>query len=546
MPSSWVRLQWLLLACSSIIICWFHFSGLLSRPHYQFVVIVPVLVWILWISRDQRAETEPNRSGSNTIALLCLAICLLGLTASSFLWSPWGAVVCTLGAAFFHLGLSAGWRQIRRWSPAWLICLTLIPLPFGWDDRITVLLRGQTTRVTSQILDFMGILHVSYMNVIEVPSKKLFIADACSGVHSLYVLLAASLFWCLLNHRSILHTLLLMGSTIGVVLFENISRLVIIVAVLGWQIDLSAGPDHAVLGMTLFLASIGLVVSADQFLLFLLPDFTTSFGESKPAIPKKKQDKTPTVLTPATVMFAWAVYGLFPLAGVIQFTCMPGPLPSLASSFQSPPTLKSLGKEGLPERIGNFQRIEFNQIDRVFGDPFGQQSQQWVYANGNLVIQASIDYPFDGFHDSTVCYAQVGWKINSADTVRSDGVGEFVFSHMSRPLEGEAFLLFSQTAQDGKVYARLKDKATGPRLADARNRIQALLQGPSPSAEPAARLPLIQVQLLARSVGSLTLNDREQVSQFFLQLREHCHIALSLPPHNNQAELSSRPPVENP
>ncbi len=515
------RVPWLALFAGSVLILWFHIAGMLHKPHYQFIIVVPVLIWILWAGPSEHGQSLRGTPRGSWLTVFGLGLSFIGLLASSYVWSPWGAAVSSLLAAFFFFCHIYGWRWRSLWMPAWLMGFTLVPLPFGWDERVTLLLRGVTTRVTSQVLDLFAVLHVTYMNVIEVPSKRLFIADACSGVHSLYVLLAASLFWGLLNRRSMLHLLALLGSTVGIVLLENIARLVIIVSMLRWQMDLSEGTDHTILGLILFGMSAAMIISTDRLLLFLLPDFP--IREVPP-----QRDYPVSHSRRVALYTSWCLCALFPLCGVVQYLRMPAALPDLTSSFRSEPELKELGENGLPDTIGGFRRTEFRKIERVLGDPFGQQSQQWVYTRGPLVVQASLDYPFDGFHDSTICYAQVGWKIDSAETLHVDEAGEFVLAKMSRSLEGEAYLIFSQADQKGATFARLKNQVAGLQMADAGNRLRSLLKGSEPPKTPAAALPLIQIQLLARSAMALSAQDREQVIQFYRELRQRAIAGLEL------------------
>jgi len=270
------------------------------------------------------------------------------LVLATWAWSPWLAVLSGLVTSFCVLWLRTGWDGLPRWLSTWLMCWILLPPPFGWDERLTVALRGITTQATSRVLDLFGQLHVSYMNVIEVPQKSLFIADACSGVHSLFVLLAASLFWALLYRRSAIHTLLLMTTTVGVVLLENITRLVVTVLALPWRIDLSSGPDHTALGLILFLASAGLIVSTDQLLLFLLPQRGVRTALAKTSAVNRMVSQLDMTAVPprwAQNLFI-SLTPLFGFCGLAQWLSMPGSLPDLTAAFKAAPELKELGKRG--------------------------------------------------------------------------------------------------------------------------------------------------------------------------------------------------------
>lgn len=523
------RLAYFFVTSGYAVFAWWHVSSLLARPHYQFVLVLPLLLAALLRSRDDEKRSPGDFRWTPLIALMLVGSSML-LVLATWAWSPWVAVLSGLVTSFCVLWLRTGWGGLPRWLPTWLMCWILLPPPFGWDERLTVALRGITTRATSSVLDLFGQLHISYMNVIKVPQKSLFIADACSGVHSLFVLLAASLFWGLLYRRSAIHTLLLMTTTFGLVLLENITRLVVIVLALPWRIDLSSGPDHTVLGLILFLASAGLIVSTDQLLLFLLPQRGVQTARPETSAAHRKVSHLETTAVPPR----WAQYlflsltPLFAICGLVQWLSMPGPLPDLTTAFKTAPELKELGKEGMPQSLLEFSQLDYARIERVIGDPFGQQSQQWVYTHGPLVAQISIDYPYDSFHDATLCYLQTGWTIERAEVLdRVSGndaaaptrAEPVAVVHMSRGLEGSAILMFSQLDRDGVAHARLKDRSAIPRVEDARHRFQSFFSRSKTPAVTEGRPPFIQVQLLARSNETLTDEDAERLLPFYEEFR---------------------------
>lgn len=524
MSSSILRmLPWIVGISGSFFIGCFHLQRMLSKPHYQYLVFLPLMMWAIAKTRPATRLTIAPHGYVSNIGL----VCSVGLLcAASLLWSPWIAIGAVIAAAFWYCWGTFSRRDFRRWFPVWLMSCFLLPLPFGWDERITLRLRGLATLATSQILDFFGVLHIQYVNVIEVPAKKLFIADACSGVHSLYVLLAASVFWAILQKRRVVHLILLVGITLVVVLIENTSRLVLIVAALGWRVDLSEGTYHQIFGSVLFLASALLLLSADHLLLFFFPFKKTLVAQQfdRPQIPSKQ---TPFVRT--LLFFSGS---LFLTAGLIQWIFMPGPLPNVLASFQIQQELPLLDKEILPDAFEGFRREEFSHIERVVGDPFGQQSQQWTFSDDTgLVVQVSIDYPFDGFHDSTLCYSQVGWAIEAAMAV-NDVPAPYAIVQMKQKLEGEAVLIFCQIDQAGIVYARLKDRTDSIRADSIGQRLKSLLALGPQAVERPAKLPLIQFQLLARSSSRLKDSDLIRIEQFFSEFRKLSVRSLGLPVPN--------------
>ncbi|MBS0201590.1 MAG: exosortase U [Planctomycetes bacterium] len=518
----------LLIATGYVPLLWWHLSSLLARPHYQFVLILPVLLALLIRSRDGEGNETGDFRWRYLVGLMYVGSLGL-LIVATWAWSPWLAMLSVLIGSFCIAWSSTGWKGAMRWLPAWVMCWVLLPPPFGSDERLTLNLRHFTTHATSQVLDLFGVLHASYVNVIEVPQKKLFVADACSGVHSLFVLLAASLFWGLFWRRSVLHVGLSMISAFGIVLVENITRLVLIVLGLSWNMDLSSGPDHTALGLILFAASVGLIISTDQLFLFLLPQRTSrtivartpSAAIAVEGVDSPKRRMTITLLSP-----------LFATAGLAQWATMPEQLPDLTASFWTMPDLKEFGEGGMPPVLQGFSRIDYSRIQRVVGDPFGQQSEQWVYGKDSIVAQLSIDYPYDSFHDATICYSQIGWKIDnvaveSIEVPANDSMdrnsGEtresIAVVRMSRGLEGDAILMFSQLDQDGRIHSRFSEQTTGSNLRDATRRLQSFLSRPPTPTRHEARPPLTQIQMIARSAEPLTNKETQELLLLYINFR---------------------------
>jgi hypothetical protein len=236
-----------------------HLVEMLQKPEYQFLVVLPLAAWAL-SSTLEFGQIAPRRRP--LFALITAFVSCAGGLAAAWFWSPWAGTVSALIAVIPCLWWAGGWPRVRDWMPVWILCWLVVRLPFGWDQRLIQYLRTVTTRLASGVLEEIGILHLSYANVIELPGKPLFVADACSGINSLHVLLGAALA--------------LVVATFGLVMIENVSRLVAVAAGVRWKIDLSEGPKHAALGYALFGISLLLMVSTDQLLMFLSPAAKTN------------------------------------------------------------------------------------------------------------------------------------------------------------------------------------------------------------------------------------------------------------------------------
>lgn len=509
---------------------YWHLGGLLEKPHYQFLVLMPVTVWILVTSLETVPLTPVNRT-EGVSGLIGLLASLLMLGAATVLWSPWIAACGAILCAFSLLLTLSGWRGVRNWFPVWVFSFILIPLPFGMDQDLIVRLRDVTTRITSSVLDQLGILHDQYANVIELPNKPLFIADACSGIHSLYVLMAATLFLTLWLGRGVIHTLILLASTFGLVLVENVARIALVAVLWQMQKDFSIGWQHEALGVFLFVTSLLLIVTTDQLLLFLLPQKIPSllnWSYQKLSGEKSAGSRKPLLqpVPPLIQKLTFVVAALFPVLAVAQLARMPDSAPNLAALLYEDFDLPSLGREALPEEINGFVLAAHEEIQRVPGDPLGQASQQWTYRKGNMTAQVSLDYPYDNVHDLCECYSAIGWEVpgqriaepEELDAKFADVTGPLAIGQLNRNLHGHALLLYNLTDTAGNTGTLIRALARGSAITRADRRLESFAS--EDTAAPLVAPPWIQSQLFARTLNAPTPEEEEELKALFFQTRK--------------------------
>jgi exosortase len=517
---------------------WWHVGQLLERSHYQFVVFLPIALYLLLFSLPaETGATAPKRWES----LLGLGILLMSgaaLAVATIYWSPWIAAVGLLVSLLGILFLWGGTESVTRWLPIWTFCLIIIPLPFGIDEDVVLRLRNITTQWSSRVLDHLGLMHQVYANVIELPGKSLFIADACSGIHSLFVLMAVGLFVSAWNRRGLLHLICLLVSTFAWVLVENVARIVIVSFAWTLGYDLSVGSPHFALGIVLFCLSGLLILSTDQFLLFLLPEgllsrlsLIPSFASSPTQGGIARSESLANTEWPkpiVTLFFA----GVFPVLGILQMIRMPDNAPEILSSFSSELELPELGATALQNEIAGFTQSNYKILKRVKGDPFGQESQQWTYRKGPVTASIYLDYPHAETHDLCLCYSQIGWGVDSRKVLPAgspltiDGqqvaLRESVASaRLSREFYGDAVILFSQFDMAGQHFASVQPATR----ATVESRLTGRFADPSPPSTKAAvdapKPPFVQIQLFATGLAPEQEDQqRAELLMLYEQARE--------------------------
>lgn len=504
-----------------------YFCNLWIRPHYQFLVFLPVAAGLLWWRglkslREKWPDSTPNILWSDRplVWIPCVVAALVALAGATWMRSPWLAMLSLLVTSLTLLLLLFGRSGIPAMLPGWLMLCTGISLPGNLDIRLIGKLRTFTTDWSSAVLDYFGVLHRISGNVIDIPGISLFIADACTGIHSLFVLLTAAFFLGLWLHRTVIHIVILMISTIGLVFLENVARVSLITALCQYNHQYSAGWRHSLLGFALFGVSLLLIFSLDSLLCLLIPvnDWTrvwkSMFGridvaESRMTLPKSwpLANYLSRVMIPA--------YAGFLILGVIQLTWVPSRTQQLVQMMKKNPIeMQDFAADTLPLEINGWKRTDFGIVNRVLDDPMGEHSQQWTYEKDGQSAIISLDYPYLRIHDLTLCYEGSGWGIENKRMQGGEAILPFATAQLTQNLHGNGFLAHSLHSQDGHCEVALDEELSLHQLYQKRFEYDR---------------PWFQIQLLVKSSGSIEESGEAEFSSLFLDLRkkllEQCQIS---------------------
>ena len=133
-------------------------------------------------SRESRPAPLPG-------ACILAASVLLRL-ASAAMAEPYSLqlslLVMLCGLVVFY----AGWAQLRAWTPSVLLLCLAIPLPELLSQSFTLPLQQIASRVGAALLHWRYVPVQLEGNIIRLPARDLFVAEACSGLRSLSALVS--------------------------------------------------------------------------------------------------------------------------------------------------------------------------------------------------------------------------------------------------------------------------------------------------------------------------------------------------------------------
>jgi exosortase B len=269
-PFWWLVLAgWLTLALPSYWSFLFGQWSAYSQGHE--LLLLSVASWLMWRQWPTVRALPDQRAG--WLASMALA---LGLLAYAFgrtqefirieLMALWWVSVSLLIAC-------KGKAALRQTWFVWLFALFMIPIPFSVVLILTAPLKEAVSAVATFVLSGVGYPIGRTGVVITVGQYQLLVAEACAGLHSMFILEAMGLLYShLVGHRSWWRNGLLAASAIPVSFLANVIRVMILVVVTYHLGDgVGQGFVHHFAGVLLFAVALALMFMVDGLLGMLLP-----------------------------------------------------------------------------------------------------------------------------------------------------------------------------------------------------------------------------------------------------------------------------------
>ncbi|MGE5451786.1 MAG: exosortase [Acidobacteriota bacterium] len=272
-PLAWhglVLAGWLSLAVPSL---WDFLVGTWSSySQGHEVLLLTVVAWLLarqWPTL--RSLPNPERSTGAWLGF--------GLGLLAYAWGRTMEFIRVEMLALWWTSLMLMWLCFgplawRRTWFVWLFALFMVPLPFSVVLTLTAPLKEAVSAVATGVLGAVGYPVGRTGVVITVGQYQLLVAEACAGLHSMFVLEAMGLLYShLAQHTSWWRNGLLAAFAIPVSFVANVVRVMILVAVTyHWGDATGQGFVHHFAGVVLFGVALVLMASVDALLGFLWPD----------------------------------------------------------------------------------------------------------------------------------------------------------------------------------------------------------------------------------------------------------------------------------
>ncbi|MFC3913523.1 exosortase [Pseudaeromonas sharmana] len=264
------------------------------------LLLTLVLVYLPLVHRTYFEHGE-NLGGSTSALLLVMAIVLFLYRLSAFRPQPtltsqrlaW--LLMLIGSLLFFIGnvlllpmltvgsilpvLAAsvlfllGWQAFRAALFPLTLLLFVIPLPYMMTDFIVQPLKLLISHATEWLLYHAGYPVARNGVILILGDYQLLIADACSGINSLFSLEAIGLLYLhVMKKESALRNWLIGMLIIPISITANIIR-VLILALLTYYLGNDAGQSfmHDLSGLLLFAVALSVIIALDGVLDRVLP-----------------------------------------------------------------------------------------------------------------------------------------------------------------------------------------------------------------------------------------------------------------------------------
>ena len=227
-----------------------------TEEHGHGPLILAVLLWLAWSLRKQLLQAPTSPAPALGWPLLAVGV-LLYVVGRAF-----GISIFDIGSQVFIL---AGGLLVLKGRPAlrvaWFLVLYvvfMIPLPSVLVDAITGPLKQWVSVIVESILYAVGYPIARNGVTMTIGQYQLLVADACSGLNSMFSLTAlGTLFMYITARKSNLHNAIMLASILPIAFAANILRVIVLVLVT-YHLGDEAGQGflHGAAGMVLMLSAL--------------------------------------------------------------------------------------------------------------------------------------------------------------------------------------------------------------------------------------------------------------------------------------------------
>jgi exosortase B len=241
-----------------------------SDDHAHEAIVFAVAIWLFWTQRTKIAEApvRPSPLLGGIVFGFGLLVYVVGRMFSISIFEMASQLFVIAGGLLLLKGKAA----VRAaWFPIFYL-IFMIPPPGVLVDAITGPLKQWISSIVVSTLYTVGYPIAQSGVIISIGQYQLLVADACSGLHSMFSLTAlGTLFMYIMARKSRTHNVIMLASILPIAFVANICRVIILVLVT-YHLGDEAGQGflHGAAGMVLMLVALLIFFALDAGLNWVL------------------------------------------------------------------------------------------------------------------------------------------------------------------------------------------------------------------------------------------------------------------------------------
>ncbi len=235
-----------------------------SDDHAHGALVLIIVIWLFWRQREAilAAPYKPSPAAGWPVFILGLLIYIVGRSQDISIFEIGSQMLVLAGALLIVRG---GAALRAAWFPL-LYIVFMVPLPGVLVDAITGPLKQWISVIVENVLYAAGYPIARNGVVLTVGQYRLLIADACSGLHSMFSLSALGVLYMYLAGRaSLLHNAIILASILPIAFVANVIRVMVLVLIT-YHLGDAAGQGflHGAAGIVLMLVALTFLLVFDR------------------------------------------------------------------------------------------------------------------------------------------------------------------------------------------------------------------------------------------------------------------------------------------
>jgi exosortase B len=226
-------------------------------------IVLIVALWASWTLRKSLIEAAKQGNILGWALLACgLLLYFVGRSLDIMVLEIGSQVLVVSGCLLVY----GGWKAVRIAAFPLAFLLFLVPLPGNFVDSMTGALKQVVSNIAESLLYWAGYPIARSGVMLSVGPYQLLVADACSGLKSMFSLSAMGFLYVYLKgHKDFLRNCFLIALLLPIAFAANVLRVIVLILVTFHFGDAAGqGFVHDAAGVVLFLAAILLLGGLDM------------------------------------------------------------------------------------------------------------------------------------------------------------------------------------------------------------------------------------------------------------------------------------------